>query len=72
MAQPETVVVYDVRTFEGGREFTQPMPFKVARENTERLYSGAVLEGAGQEVERSQLDESGHYGRVATGWVGLG
>lgn len=72
MARSDTVVVYNFRTLEGGHEFTQLMPFKATRENIERLYSGAVMEGTGQEVERSQLDESGHYRRVATGWVDLG
>ena len=68
MTQPETVVVYNFRTLEGGHEFNHLLPFKATREVIENVYGGSVLEGTGQHVERTELDPSGRYRRVATGW----
>ncbi|CAN5299052.1 hypothetical protein BH11PSE9_BH11PSE9_15300 [soil metagenome] len=68
MTQPDTVVVFNFRTLEGGHEFTHLLPFKATREAIESVFGGTVLEGTGQRVERAELDESGRYRRVATGW----
>ena len=68
MTQPDTVVVYNFRALEGGREIMHLLPFKATREAIEKVFGGSVLEGTGQQVARTALDESGRYRRVATGW----
>lgn len=42
--------------------------FKATRHDIEQRYRGTVIEGTGEVVPTTELDEEGRFRRVATAW----
>lgn len=61
-----TVTVYSFEVMDGGgRSY---VPFKATREDISAHYGGQIIEGTGEDVRMSDLDEHGRLRRLATGW----
>lgn len=71
-AETETVTVYALQVFDAATEAYRILPFKAPRELATSRFGGEVLHGTHESVPRSELDSSGRFRRVATGWGALG
>jgi hypothetical protein len=68
MVKSDTVTVFSFRVFDveaGGMRLSR---YKATRETVKAHFGGEVLEGTGQDMALTELDEFGRYGRIATGW----
>ena len=68
MNSTETVEVFDFRTFDLQSRVWRRSKFKATRDTIVSNLGGEVLEGTGRDVPRAEVDEHGHYRRIATGW----
>ncbi len=68
MEPTDTVEVLSFRTFDLEAGVMRLSKFKATRHAIVASLGGEVLEGTEQEVSRAELDEQGHYRRIATGW----
>ena len=68
MNSTETVEVFDFRTFDLQSRVWHRSKFKATRDTIVSNLGGEVLEGTGRDVPRAEVDEHGHYRRIATGW----
>jgi len=68
MEQHDTVKVYSFRVFDASVMEMRISKYKATREAIVAHFGGEVLEGTGQSVSASELDEHGRYRRIATGW----
>ena len=68
MNSTETVEVFDFRTFDLQSRAWRRSKFKATRDNIVSNLGGEVLEGTARDVPRAEVDEHGHYRRIATGW----
>jgi len=66
-----TVIVYNFRTLEHGVEMAKMAGYKATREQIASMRNAVLLEGTDESVPVSELDDDGHYRRVATGWGAL-
>lgn len=71
MERKKTVMVYSFRFYDLATGIVVFATDKALRETIASLAGGEVLEGSGQKVALSELDEHGRYRRVASGWVSL-
>ena len=71
MDASEIVTVYNFSQFELGSDTPVVSGFKAQRQAIAKVFKGQVLEGTGEEVPTSELDEEGRFRRVATGWGSL-
>ena len=71
MKQPSTVNVYSFRVFDPLSGDMSVSGFKTTHEIITTQLGGEPIEGTQQEVSVDELDEFGHYRRVATGWGAL-
>jgi hypothetical protein len=68
MDDADRVTVYSFWTFDRGFEAPILSPFKASRDAIVKIWRGKVAEGTAQVVLSSELDDSGRYRRLATGW----
>ena len=68
MKSTETVEVFDFRTFDLQSRVWCRSKFKATPDTIASHLGGEVLEGTGRDVPLAELDEHGHYRRIATGW----
>lgn len=68
MKKYENVKVYSFRIFDSEIGAMSHATYKATRETIAASPGGEVLEGTGQAVASSELDEHGRYRRLATGW----
>ena len=68
MNSTETVEVFNFRTFDLQSRVWRRSKFKATRDTIVSNLGGEVLEGTGRDVPRAEVDEHGHYRRIATGW----
>jgi len=66
MSEPSCVTVYSFRLY-GHVESPHVPGYKATRQAIERL-GGEALHGTAQEVPSGEVDESGCYRRLNTGW----
>ena len=66
--QNQVVTVYNFRIPEGRDRSAQVSTFKATRQAIMDVFGGDLLEGTDQVVGVDELDESGRYRRLATGW----
>ena len=69
---PIHVTVYNFWTRDYAPESKSLSKFKAPREVIVDVLKAEIVEGTGQEVLRSELDNEGRYRRIATGWGELG
>jgi hypothetical protein len=68
MSESSPIKVFNFSTFDQGVEVPTLAPFKATREAILKTWNGKVAEGTAQLVDSSDLDESGRYRRIASGW----
>lgn len=68
MDESNPVKVFNFWTLDKGVETPTLAPFKATREAIARTWNGRVAEGTEQVVDESELDRSGRYRRIASGW----
>lgn len=71
MDASKIVTVYNFSQFELGSDTPVVSGFKAQRQVIAKIFKGQVLEGTGEEVPTSELDQDGRFRRVATGWGSL-
>jgi len=71
MDASKIVTVYNFSQFEIGSDTPVVSGFKAQRQVIAKIFKGQVLEGTGEEVPTSELDQDGRFRRVATGWGSL-
>ena len=71
MDASKIVTVYNFSRFEIGSDTPVVSGFKAQRQAIAKIFKGQVLEGTGEEVPASELDQDGRFRRVATGWGSL-
>ena len=72
MQELESVEVYSFRVFHIDGNEMRVARHKATRKAIVSRLGGEVLEGTGQTVPQSEVDEAGRYRRIATGWGELG
>lgn len=70
MSQPQIVRVYAFRAYDAEAAEFRVVPFKAPRELIHSRYRGEVLEGTGEDLPESELDDRGCYRRIPTAWGG--
>lgn len=63
-----SVEVFNFWTIDHSVEAPRLAPFKATREAIQKTWNGRVAEGTAQWVEEAELDGSGRYRRIASGW----
>ena len=71
METSKRVTVYNFSQFDVGSDAPVVSGFKAQRQAIAKIFKGQVLEGTGEEVPESELDQDGRFRRVATGWGSL-
>jgi hypothetical protein len=71
MEASKIVTVYNFSQFEIGSDAPIVSGFKAQRQTIAKVFKGQVLEGTGEKVPESELDQDGRFRRVATGWGSL-
>ena len=71
METSKRVTVYNFSQFDVGSDAPVVSGFKAQRQAIAKIFKGRVLEGTGEEVPESELDQDGRFRRVATGWGSL-
>lgn len=71
MDTSKSVTVYNFSQFDVGSDAPVVSGFKAQRQAIAKIFKGQVLEGTGEEVPESELDQDGRFRRVATGWGSL-
>lgn len=71
MDTAKIVTVYNFSQFEIGSDTPVVSGFKAQRQAIAKVFRGQVLEGTGEEVPESELDQEGRFRRIATGWGSL-
>lgn len=65
------VTVFNFRLLDSGYESAPLSSFKATQEAILTVFGGDPVEGTAQRVPASELDSSGRYRRVPTGWGAL-
>jgi hypothetical protein len=68
MDPSDVVTVFNFRTFESGSDMPLVAPYKATRQVIVERLKCEVLEGTGEQVPSTLLDDHGRYRRIATGW----
>ncbi len=68
MSDSTPVKVFSFWTLDGNVETPTLAPFKATREAISTKWNGRVAEGTEQLVTEDELDGSGRYRRIASGW----
>jgi len=68
MTSTSTVTVYNFKVFDGNAENPRVMGFKAPRAVIESRFGGEILEGTAESVSLSELDDTGCFRRLRTGW----
>ncbi len=68
MPESNPVKVFSFWTFDSNVETPTLAPFKATREAIATKWKGKVAEGTEQVVSEDELDRSGRYRRIASGW----
>jgi len=68
MNDTQTVTVFHFQTLDDGVEMARMAGYKATREQIAAMHSAKILEGTGERVPTSELDDQGHYRRMPTGW----
>ena len=68
MHETRTVIVYNFRVRSGHAESASQARYKSTRERIATWPGAELLEGTGERVPVSALDDEGRYRRVATAW----
>lgn len=72
MESSDVVTVFNFRKVESGSDLPLIAPYKATREAIVDRLKCVLLEGTGEEVATTLLDDQGRYRRIATGWGDLG
>jgi hypothetical protein len=62
------VTVYHFRTLDSGYESAPVSGFKATRQAIVEHFGGDPIEATAQRVPRAELDDTGRWRRLATGW----
>ena len=68
MNDTQTVTVFYFQTMGDSIEMARMAGYKATREQIGAMRGAKLLEGTGERVPTSELDEHGHYRRMPTGW----
>jgi hypothetical protein len=68
MNDTPTVTVFYFQNLGDGVEMARMAGYKATREQIAAMHDAKILEGTGERVPTTELDEQGHYRRLPTGW----